>query len=98
MMPQPTKSRKPAYRPHIRKVADNAYTCQSERWTYVLYLVTIRPDGATVCDCEAGSHARDCKHQRAVRALMAYNAKPQHIQPATPRYHDATALLEAFGA
>jgi hypothetical protein len=98
MMPQPTKSRKPAYKPHVQKVAANAYTVPSERWGgHILYLVTVAADGRTTCECEAGTRGRTCKHSRLVESLMAYNAKPQHLQPATPRYHDATALLEAFG-
>jgi hypothetical protein len=61
----------------------------------VLYLVTIRPDGATVCDCEAGSHGRTCKHQRAVSAYMAYRSNPTHLRPAQT-WTGAQGLLEAF--
>jgi uncharacterized Zn finger protein len=96
MMPQPTKSRKPAYKPHVQKVADNAYTCQSETYTYVLYLVTVRGDGSTVCECTAGQHGRDCKHGKAVRAYMAYRANPTHFRP-VPVQTSAAGLLAAFG-
>jgi hypothetical protein len=93
----PSKTRKSQYRPHIRKVAEGAYTCQSERYTYVLYLVTVHDNGATSCECDAGQHGRNCKHQRAVVAYMAYRAHPTHLQAATPRYNGAQGLMEAFG-
>jgi uncharacterized Zn finger protein len=95
MMPQSANQSKSQYRPHIRKVAEGAYTCQSETYTYVLYLVQVRGDGSTVCECTAGQHGRDCKHAKAVRALVAYNAHPTHLQ--TPPQTSAAGLLDAFG-
>jgi hypothetical protein len=95
MMPASSPVRKSQYKPHIRKVADNAYTCQSETYTYVLYLVQVRGDGSTVCECTAGQHGRDCKHAKAVRALVAYNARPAHLRPAQT-WTGAEGLLEAF--
>ncbi len=95
-----SKSTKRAYRPHVQKVAERAYTCQSETYTHILYLVTVAQDGSTDCECTAGQFRRDCKHQVAVRALMAYNAHPQHIRKAPGMRESQTSaagLLDAFG-
>jgi hypothetical protein len=91
-----TKSQKSTYKPRVQKIADGAYTVPSERWGgHILYLVTVRPDGGTTCECEAGRRAKSCKHQRLVAGLVAYNAKPQHIRP-VQTWTGAQGLMEAF--
>jgi len=100
MMQSPATKVKTAYKPYIKKVSDTEFTVQSERYVYVLYLVTVRPDGSTSCDCTAGSFNRRCKHGAAVAAYMAYRANPSHIRSAAPVARPATSaagLLEAFG-
>ena len=82
MMPETTKPRKPAYKPHVRKVSDTEYTVQSERYTYLLYLVTVRCGGPVACECPAGQHGRMCKHQKVVAAYVQYRQNPTHLRPA----------------
>lgn len=96
MMPETAKTRKPAYKPHVRRLSDTEYTVQSERYTYLLYLVTVRCGGPVSCECPAGQHQRMCKHQKAVAAYEQYRQKPLHLRPVA-RATSAAGLLEAFG-
>lgn len=73
----------PAVRGHrldVELERPEIFEIPSESRPGVVYTVRVSPSGHMLCDCQAGSYSRDCKHKAEARARLEAARSPDRVE------------------